>query len=409
MQNKLSLELSYLPSNCESLIQEKCQLKINMAVILNNKDPRTILFDLLSYIEKKFKDFSVVISHQPLYTDLQLASYSGLDENRIDCLVQLVVDFVLYFRLKDFQKIDYKSADGLVDIDFETPTFVGGYGIVELRVLENYLFTNESIVYALSEIVDFTEEKMYSESALRPHWLSTNDIQFNIKKLMTNAGFYFGSSPLDDLNLWCSEYFDSLILSDCLFPAPGCYPNFFKIEARIYNKYKQVKQYGRFPSPAEYYQKIKGKKVLFMTPFSEEVNLLFSSRKIFNLYTDIEIPTFNICAIPAFISTYPNRPHKSWSETFDVMKQLVDEMFRSDTFDIFTASCGLYGMPICNYVYKKYGCVVVYYGNHMNTLFGIRQQCSDSFMKDRRVNENWIDSNLSRFKNLNLIDDGRYI
>ena len=46
-------------------------------------------------------------------------------------------------------------------------------------------------------------------------------------------------------------------------------------------------------------------------------------------------------------------------------------MFSENKYDIFTCSCGCYGLLMCNYVYTKYNITCLYIGNFINNLFGI--------------------------------------
>ena len=153
-----------------------------------------------------------------------------------------------------------------------------------------------------------------------------------------------------------------------------------------------------------------GKKILFVTPFAEEINNIYQNKKIFNLYKNIDIPNFIIETIQSPMSIYPNRDNDNWSETLFDMKIMLDKHIKSNCPDIFIASCECYGLPLCGYVREKYNINTLYYGYYINTLFGVLQQCSIDFMSAERINENWIQSQLGeKYPTIKNVDNGRYI
>jgi len=366
-------------------------------------------------------DDAIVTAFDPLNADIRNSlrrghPFSWQDYERLN---SLVTQFIVYFRNIDVGKISYVPPleclnEPTHDDGGWAPGLYGRYGIVELRVIESYLRDQSVVKEALTDIRHHLgdETYMYSEGT-REHWLSVRDVNFNLRKLMTNAGFYFAnelvSPDIDQLDAWLREYMSALENASALFPVPACYPSYFVTQDYLFRKQGHLKNYVNFPAPARFYRSLKGEKVLFVTPFNREINHLYASGKIFRLYSDINIPDYDLMAVPAFISTYPNRPHHSWAETFEKMRDEVDKAFERENFTIFFASCGCYGMPICDYVYRRYGVVSVYYGNHTNTLFGIRQAGSEAFLSERRILENWAMGHLGDVRNMSKIDDGRYI
>jgi len=292
-----------------------------------------------------------------------------------------------------------------------TPSLLVRWGIVELRVLDNFLHAPNQCFSALRSVSENLSDEQAMYFPNRAHWLSSEDFEFNLKALMTNAGFYAGNSfrhTKEALVEWAYHYLHG-VSDGILFPVPGGYPFFFGTKQTIYNWTKARPNYLNFPTPESFYISLSEKSILLVTPFAEQIQSAFSENKTFQLYKDLAIPNFRIKTIKAPISTYPNRPGSSWLESFRQLTAQIDYAFKQERFDLFFAAAGCYGIPLCHYAFKTFGCMSIYYGNHINTLFGILQRCSDDFMKSSRIEENWVHSDLSKFANVDRIDDGRYI
>lgn len=289
------------------------------------------------------------------------------------------------------------------------------YGIVELRVVESWLTNSPSIRDALRDIlINIDSDDYIRRNFTLRDWLTAVNSEFNILKLMTNAGFYLtqGCSlddAFDQVCTWAKMYFLGLSEANYLFPAPGAYPFFLETQHQIYNATGKIGNYICFPDDQNFYKMIEGRNILFVTPFADSISENYRSGRIFNLYNDIEILPFKLTTIYSPLSTYPNRPDLSSKETLEKLKRRIDATFEINNIDLFTAACGCYGVLLCAYVHDKYRVSSVYYGNHMNTLFGVRQQCSEDGLKGRINEESWVKSDLSRIPGVSYIDGGRYI
>jgi hypothetical protein len=279
--------------------------------------------------------------------------------------------------------------------------------------LYSYLFDQENLSVISQEIQENLphHDYMYSRSSTLGNWLTSKHTNYNIRRLMTNAGFYSSgdmNSFLSDFNNWGDLYLSALKQSNNLFLYPGAYPNYLMIERNIFSTTGIITDYKTFPSPTVFYRLLEGHDICFVTPFNKQIEELYNSRDILHLYKDISIPEFSMRTIPAFISTYPNSPHAGWSDTFNTLKDLIDQAYRKRRFSLFFAASGCYGLPLCSYVNKQYGVPSVYNGNLLNTLFGISQKSNIDFMKDRKNLDKWRASDLDKVKNMKLIDGGRY-
>jgi hypothetical protein len=159
------------------------------------------------------------------------------------------------------------------------------------------------------------------------------------------------------------------------------------------------------PDRHQIYDSLAGKDVLFVSPLAHIVNGQVSSGRLKGLYRNYELPPFSLRAVPAWISTWPNRPHENWRETFRRMCDAVDAAHRERPFDVFIASCGCYGLPISDFARSQYGCSTLYIGHAAHTLFGLFPNPSNQAINP----EMWAEGDLDRYTNVAKIDGGRYV
>ena len=372
---------------------------------------------LLAINAKLQSDDTIVNSSEMINEGLRKALRGGysFDSEDYKKINLLYVQWVLNFKNQSCIKQDwYRNEFTNINSTGWLPKLYGRYGIVELRVLENWL-TSRINLFEEDAILQnnlFNELKMFDNQNynLSKHWLDSADINFNLRKLRTNAGFYSDADPssfvLDD---WCRKYYQSLKNSKFLFPAPGCYSNFLITQDKLFSDSHLV-EYINFPNVQLFYQLLEGHEICLASPFFDEINKSFENGRMFSLYKTIKIQNFNLTAIPAFISTYPNKPHKSWSDTFDTLCEIISAQYEKKPFTLFFATAGCYGMPLSNWVWEKYQCTSIYYGNFINTLFGVRQNCSEEFLTEEKNIKNWSLPNATEnIKYFDRIDDGRYV
>ena len=338
-----------------------------------------------------------------------------LDHNKLDLVKKIITD--LHFKTLKCKKVDWVH-EKLPYVDFNEKNLYIRYGNVELRALE-FILRNPS---ALSEIIDKLLTQMDNEEYIYASmvsgdakWLTAADGAFNLKALMHTAGFYFSpdkSGAIEDLNSWATKYFKALLTPNSfLFPYPDCYPFFLNVWKELVENEPAFKpNYLYFPSPKLFFEMLKHKTVLILTPFKDLMERMVSELRLKNLYTDFEISDIKFIFVQAPVSLYPNRPGSGWHSTFLAMAQSIDEIIIREGVDLFTASCGAYGLPISSHVYQKHCLTTVYYGNYLNSLMGIRQQCSIDF-EAGKINDNLrLSSDLrGRFEGVERVDGGRYV
>ena len=384
----------------------------------DDEDTATRSFEkLLVEVKASMTDGDVILtSGEPLRERIRLALRRGhpfrLED--YDRIRRLIAQFTARSRalslpVKHDAQSDASAGAEQEHIDWGR-RFHARCGRVELRVIENHLRDHSRLQAGFVDVMNGLDDEafMYSQGR-QQHWLDSSDVAFNLRRLMTNAGFYARDAQdgacLED---WCTRYWDALLGADCLFTQEQIAAEFL-VPQDFMAKLGRFTPFMPFPTPEAFYRSLASQDIVFVTPFPEEIQASAEDGRLFRLYKDIDIPRFTIRTSRAEISTYPNRPHDSWSETFTRMKHAVDRLFEERAPTLFLASCGCYGLPLCHYVHTTYGCGAVYFGNFMNTLFGIRQATSEGFLRERRRDENWSASRLGLIRNVDRIDGGRYV
>jgi len=309
-------------------------------------------------------------------------------------------------------KVEPSNKADLIRYDPDVHHALVRYGNVELRVLQNYFLDPEGQRIALDGILGGidNDDFMYAEKAAAGY-LGGHDFSWNLRRLMTNAGFYVMRSPGQAHRVlveWAERYAEAL-KNNCLVWHNNFYPYYLKIELTLWLKFGVLPNYVRVPSVFGIYDAMRGREVVFMSPMAHLAREQLDSGRLQKLYLDYEVPPFSLRALGAWISTWPNRPHGDWSETFGRLCESVEATYAASPFELFIASCGCYGLPICNYVRERFGCRILYIGNFSHVLFGIRQATTREFMIGRINAGMWLDGDLGRYPNVDRIDGGRYL
>jgi hypothetical protein len=294
---------------------------------------------------------------------------------------------------------DYKIAPNLAAVR---------YGNVELRVIENYLFDPEQLRATLETVMrkSQNESQMYE----RIKWsdkLLNNNFDFNLRRLITNAGFYVEDEPesaWSTFEEWANRYIGALRNSHLFWHNPHAV-YYLRIQHKLFEQYGYVPRYVQMPNRFQIYDNIGGKDVLFVSPLAHIVNEQVLAGRIKKLYKNYEVPDFTLRAVPAWVSTWPNRPHGDWFETFRRMCESVEAAYREKPFEVFIAACGCYGLPICDFARSQFGCSTLYIGHAAHGLFGLFPVAAN-----QKINpEMWAEGDLGRHANVDKIDGGRYI
>ena len=403
-------------SNIDSIFySDNLYSYINLHFLIKNygKNKDELIKNLKELIFKFVPNAKFITSGSPLNQQLQQSrGLNYLSQSEIDLMKMIFCEaHILTFNLV---KIDWVPEDAIPVNISENGLYVR-YGNVELRVIENFFRNRDKSINSIANILPNLNDKDFIFKKMNPDeykWLSSQDFDFNLKALMTNAGFYFSENfeeAKNDLSYWAHKYLEGLKLGK-LFLYPGAYPFFWNIWNFLENNNEQYVQYASFPDPQNFFKMLKGKKVLVVTPFKELLDRMISESRLKNLYKNFIIDDIDFTFLQSPMSIYPHRPDLSWSASYNNLLNSASDFFINKNADIFLASCGCYGIPLTTDIYKKFNCPSVYYGNWLNTLLGIKQACSINFGNDGLINDQLrLESDLGKYENLNLIDGGRYI
>jgi hypothetical protein len=416
-ESPIGLQVGYRISAAERLVADNSGLFVLNAAAFGRRTAGEIdslvsrtLDDALSQAKLAGRKLDPNSSQQLVNDDvIRSIGDAGLDQAGIRRLRSVLASYAV--RIREM-KGSFWAPDPSPRFDLQSQQAVMRYGNVELRVLENYMVDPSALREALNSLLSTLDDEsvMYAPGA-PTNFLEADDARWNLRMLMTNAGFYSAQDPTiawTALKEWAERYLQALRQS-WLASFPPAYPFYFSVQRAIWDAWGEAPKYVCHPGPFDLYQSLAAKSVLFMSPFAHLVNKQVETGRLYRLFKDYACPHFALRAIPAWVSTWPNRPHGDWLETFSEMRKAVDDAFAQQAFDVFLASCGCYGLPICDYARSVHGCRTAYFGNITNTYFGIRQRASREFMRDRVDPEMWLDGDLSRYTNVHRIDDGRYI
>ena len=282
-------------------------------------------------------------------------------------------------------------------------------GNVELAALRTALEQPEAQGPALEAIAARGAERQWMEALRDDWWCDPCDATENLRRLHTNAGFYADpADPLGCLEAWRDGTLAALrrgqVLSGHItaWMAP--------VSQAITQRDGVVPQLVQWSEDRDWYRFLAGKQVLFVTPLAADVQQQHNSGRAFDLFHDLPIEPFSLRCLPAPMSVYPNRPDQGFKASLERCIEAVDGAWRQQPFEVFTAACGAYGLPLCAAVQARYGVASVYAGNIMHALFGLLQRTTISWRAASRKEQNWRSSGLlDQVAGVDRIEGGRYL
>jgi len=188
--------------------------------------------------------------------------------------------------------------------------------------------------------------------------------------LSNNAGIY---NTNDNLKDYVEEYNEAIKNSTYLATFQNS--RMSQIQNAYTNKYKLNQVHSRILEPfyciiegeKPWSHKLLGKKVLIIHPFIDSMQKqLDNNFQIFmheKLFSDEQEFIF----YKSYQTQAGNTIHTSWKETFELMCNDIERL----DFDIALLGCGGYGLPLCNFIYKKMNKSAIYVGGGLQLLFGI--------------------------------------
>ncbi|MCR4562638.1 MAG: hypothetical protein K5694_05505 [Bacilli bacterium] len=225
----------------------------------------------------------------------------------------------------------------------------------------------------------------------------------SIRWAMKIRGGFF--PPEDEiLNQYCdefekySQYIDYLAISN------------LHMEDYFYLKYcpnaKVISNWGLEPLLGMWSSALKGKKVLIITGFKQEILDQYKKREDLFPNEDIlpEFASLEVLEAPHTQGDLDEYPAQNSLILLEEMKKKISEI----DFDIALVGAGAYGSLLCLYC-RSLGKSAIQTGGSIQTLFGIMgKRWENREHVAKRVNENWIRPYNKPPKGFEKIDKGAY-
>lgn len=302
---------------------------------------------------------------------------------------------VIGFRRGDYQDYRYveffdQEANDLVDnmLSDAKPCLITKFGTIELDYLVNYEMVSRKH-HSIVDIFNYIRGFYPSLWSLKP-----------LDWLCSNAGFFPNDTTL--LKDFYLEYMKVLPQIDIL----GSYIYEEKVFDEKINNAKRVNLHGYyypFFYKNPWTRRLKGKKVLVISPFDKEIEQQYRNREKLFADTDV-LPEFTLITYKAVQSMLGIKTdYETW---FDALQKMKNDIANID-FDIALIGCGAYGMPLAAHVKMK-GKQAVHLAGNTQLLFGIiGKRWQDMPQTAKFMNEYWIHpSNNSIPKNHSRIEGG---
>ena len=197
--------------------------------------------DLKESILKFGPDATYITSLSPLNEHL-LESRGLLELSQDEIDLMKVIFCEMHTLTASLKKIDWVT-ESAKHIDISKIGLYVRYGNVELRVIENFLRNRKECISSISNVLARLDQESFIYKSMNTgkcKWLTSDDYEFNLKALMTNAGFYFSKNidqARNDLSYWANKYFEGLKLGQ-LFLYPSAYPFFLNIWSLLEKRYQ---------------------------------------------------------------------------------------------------------------------------------------------------------------------------
>ena len=142
------------------------------------------------------------------------------------------------------------------------------------------------------------------------------------------------------------------------------------MEAYMYQRYfpgKKVIPYEAFePLRGDWIQALKGKKVLVVSPFAQDIQRQYERRK--QIFPQGVLPSFTLITVKA-VQTIADQLDPRYPTWFDALDAMKVEIMKHD-FDIALVGAGAYGSHLCWFI-KTMGKQAIQTGGATQTMFGI--------------------------------------
>ncbi len=239
-----------------------------------------------------------------------------------------------------------------------TPFAAIRFGAVELSCLNNY------------EKIRLGFAKKFKQSV--------------VTSMKKNTGFY--PTTQDNLTHYSKYMFNHLSETDVLGISGLHMENYF-YRNFAFNA-QPIQNWTLDPLIGQWSHLLKGKRVLVISPFSEQIEEQYKKRTLlFPNNSDI-LPAFELMTIKAVqtIADQVDPRFGNWFEALDFMKV---EILKLD-FDVALVGAGAYGSPLCLYI-RSLNKQAIQTGGATQLLFGIiGRRWEDREYVKKHINEQWV-------------------
>jgi hypothetical protein len=313
------------------------------------------------------------------------------------------IHHILTLQKQETSSVQYEQFTGYVELynqnanDYirnllsnEKPCMISKFGTTELFLLTSHLETLQE-KYTLADYWDFITEKR-----------STLWWPVKLTPQIMESGFFPNDSRL--LVRFYDEYLPAIKNVDVL----GSY---MEAESKFADCLKEAKRVNLDGYYAPFYYKnpwtkvLKGKRVLVVHPFADDIERQYAKRK--KLWQDPDVlPDFELITYKSVQSMFGVcKEFSSWFEALDKMKNDISQL----DFDIAIVGCGAYGMPLASHI-KNMGKQVIHLAGWTQVLFGIYgTRWLDNPRLRPFINKSWIrPSKSNKPRNAEKVENGCY-
>lgn len=234
-------------------------------------------------------------------------------------------------------------------IESKQPCMISRFGAVEISAVYNY-------VGVTSHKHNYTQYLL----GKAPEWWWNE----GVRRCMTdNAGFFPATNGnllrFGELMMEAMKSIDVLIswqdLETQFAPQLNC---------KQYINYIQIEPFWA-KEPWTYH--LKGKKVLVVHPFAQEIQYQYTHNRERLFENPKVLPEFTLITYKAVQSIGGNCEFTDWFEALEHMKQEIAKL----DFDICLLGCGAYGMPLAAFIKETLGKTAIHVGGSLQLFFGV--------------------------------------
>lgn len=153
---------------------------------------------------------------------------------------------------------------------------------------------------------------------------------------------------------------------------------------------------------------LSSKRILIISPFEHTIEQQKSRTGLFPKAIFPEDCTIRVIVPPQQFCG--NCDGLSWQDHYELLKQEINAEYEEHPFDLCFASCGGFGLPICNHIYENTDASVIYMGGILQIMFGIigkRFETRDDIAP--YINEAWTRPlTVDTVKNHTKVENGCY-